>query len=130
MRTVRFSLTGLPSAGPLPSSLRSRLPSRAPLTSSAEGPSNDISFVARGSLYIPQDQARPLCCQQKAQRTGILDVVHDAGYFEPHLTRWLKYLIGQTPMKISRRSCRFSKKKQSVLGRAKVRSRAYDAPLI
>jgi AraC-like DNA-binding protein len=41
--------------------------------------------------------------------TGILDVVHDAGYFDqPHLTRSLKYLIGQTPMKILRNEAQLS----------------------
>src|SRR5712672_2142446 len=49
MRTPRFSLPGLPSEGSLPSSLRSKPPSRAPLTCLAEGPSNAISFVLRAS---------------------------------------------------------------------------------
>jgi AraC-like DNA-binding protein len=41
--------------------------------------------------------------------TGILDVVHDAGYFDqPHLTRSLTYLIGQTPMKILRKEAQLS----------------------
>jgi Helix-turn-helix domain len=41
--------------------------------------------------------------------TGILDVVHDAGYFDqPHLTRSLKGLIGQTPMKILRNEAQLS----------------------
>ena len=41
--------------------------------------------------------------------TGILDVVHDAGYFDQsHLTRSLKYLIGQTPMKIVRNEAQLS----------------------
>jgi AraC-like DNA-binding protein len=41
--------------------------------------------------------------------TGILDVVHDAGYFDqPHLTRSLKYLIGETPMKILRNEAQLS----------------------
>lgn len=35
--------------------------------------------------------------------TSIADVVHLAGYFDqPHLTRSLKYLIGQTPVEIAR----------------------------
>ena len=35
--------------------------------------------------------------------TSIADVVHLAGYFDqPHLTRSLKYLIGQTPAEIAR----------------------------
>jgi AraC-like DNA-binding protein len=35
--------------------------------------------------------------------TSIADVVHLAGYFDqPHLTRSLKYLIGQTPTEIAR----------------------------
>ncbi len=39
----------------------------------------------------------------------ILDVVHDAGYFDqPHLTRSLKRLIGQTPMRISRNEAQLS----------------------
>ena len=34
---------------------------------------------------------------------GILDVVHDAGYFDQaHLTRSVKRFIGQTPAQISR----------------------------
>jgi AraC-like DNA-binding protein len=33
----------------------------------------------------------------------IIDVVHRAGYFDqPHLTRSLKYLIGQTPLEVAR----------------------------
>jgi len=41
--------------------------------------------------------------------TGILDAVHDAGYFDQaHLTRSLKYLIGQTPMKIIRNEAQLS----------------------
>lgn len=41
--------------------------------------------------------------------TGILDVVHNAGYFDqPHLTRSLKYLIGQTPTKILRNEAQLS----------------------
>jgi methylphosphotriester-DNA--protein-cysteine methyltransferase len=40
---------------------------------------------------------------------GILDAVHDAGYFDQaHLTRSLKYLIGQTPMKILRNEAQLS----------------------
>jgi len=35
------------------------------------------------------------------QKVSILDTVHEAGYFDqPHLTRSLKYFIGQTPMQI------------------------------
>ena len=34
---------------------------------------------------------------------GILDAVHEAGYFDqPHLTRSLRHFIGQTPARISR----------------------------
>jgi hypothetical protein len=41
--------------------------------------------------------------------TGVLDVVHNAGYFDqPHLTRSLKYLIGQTPTKILRNEAQLS----------------------
>jgi hypothetical protein len=41
--------------------------------------------------------------------TGILDVVHAAGYFDQaHLTRSLKYLIGQTPMKVLRNEVQLS----------------------
>jgi methylphosphotriester-DNA--protein-cysteine methyltransferase len=37
------------------------------------------------------------------QGVSILDTVHEAGYFDQaHLTRSLKYLIGQTPAKIAR----------------------------
>jgi hypothetical protein len=37
------------------------------------------------------------------QGDSILDVVHDAGYFDQaHLTRSVKYLVGQTPVEISR----------------------------
>ena len=37
------------------------------------------------------------------QGHSILDTVHEAGYFDqPHLTRSLKYLIGQTPSEIIR----------------------------
>jgi hypothetical protein len=37
------------------------------------------------------------------QGVSILDTVHEAGYFDqPHLTRSLKYLIGQTPARIIR----------------------------
>jgi hypothetical protein len=40
---------------------------------------------------------------------GILDVVHDAGYYDQaHLTRSLKCLIGQTPMKILRNEAQLS----------------------
>ena len=36
---------------------------------------------------------------------SILDVVYEAGYFDqPHLTRSLKYYIGQTPAQIMDRS--------------------------
>lgn len=39
------------------------------------------------------------------QGISILNVVHEAGYFDqPHLTRSLKYLIGQTPAQIMDRS--------------------------
>jgi hypothetical protein len=42
-------------------------------------------------------------------RTCILDVVHAAGYFDQaHLTRSVKYLIGQTPMKILRNEAQLS----------------------
>jgi methylphosphotriester-DNA--protein-cysteine methyltransferase len=35
------------------------------------------------------------------QGLSILDVVYEAGYFDqPHLTRSLKYFIGQTPTQI------------------------------
>jgi hypothetical protein len=41
--------------------------------------------------------------------TCILDVVYAAGYCDqPHLTRSLKYLIGQTPMKILRNQAQLS----------------------
>jgi AraC-like DNA-binding protein len=41
--------------------------------------------------------------------TGILDAVHEAGYFDQaHLTRSLRYLIGQTPMKIIRSEAQLS----------------------
>ena len=41
--------------------------------------------------------------------TGILDAVHAAGYFDQaHLTRSLKYLIGQTPMKVLRNEAQLS----------------------
>jgi AraC-like DNA-binding protein len=41
--------------------------------------------------------------------TDILDVVHDAGYFDQsHLTRSLKHLIGQTPLKIVRNETQLS----------------------
>ena len=41
--------------------------------------------------------------------TCILDVVYAAGYFDQaHLTRSLKYLIGQTPMKIRRNDAQLS----------------------
>jgi len=34
---------------------------------------------------------------------SILDVVHEAGYFDqPHLTRSLKYRVGETPAEIIR----------------------------
>jgi methylphosphotriester-DNA--protein-cysteine methyltransferase len=37
------------------------------------------------------------------QGVSILDAVHEAGYFDQaHLTRSLKFLIGQTPVEISR----------------------------
>ena len=37
------------------------------------------------------------------QGVSILDTVHEAGYFDQaHLTRSLKYLIGQTPAEIIR----------------------------
>jgi methylphosphotriester-DNA--protein-cysteine methyltransferase len=40
---------------------------------------------------------------------GILDTVHEAGYFDQaHLTRSLKQLIGQTPMKIVRKEAQLS----------------------
>jgi hypothetical protein len=40
---------------------------------------------------------------------GILDAVHDAGYFDQaHLTRSLKHLIGQTPMKVIRNETQLS----------------------
>ena len=39
------------------------------------------------------------------QGVSILDVVYEAGYFDqPHLTRSLKYYIGQTPAQITDRS--------------------------
>jgi Helix-turn-helix domain len=39
------------------------------------------------------------------QGVSILDVVYEAGYFDqPHLTRSLKYFIGQTPTQILDRS--------------------------
>jgi Helix-turn-helix domain len=48
----------------------------------------------------------------------VLDVVHQAGYFDqPHLTRSLKYLIGQTPMKISRNEAQLSFSYKTELGR-------------
>jgi AraC-like DNA-binding protein len=41
--------------------------------------------------------------------TDILDVVHDAGYFDQsHLTRSLKYLVGQTPVRIRRNEAQLS----------------------
>jgi methylphosphotriester-DNA--protein-cysteine methyltransferase len=41
--------------------------------------------------------------------TSIADVVHLAGYFDqPHLTRSLKHLIGQTPSEIARRTRQLS----------------------
>jgi len=37
------------------------------------------------------------------QGASILDVVHEAGYFDqPHLTRALKHFVGQTPAQVSR----------------------------
>lgn len=43
------------------------------------------------------------------QEAPILDVVHRAGYFDqPHLTRSLKHLIGQTPAEIVRRTRQLS----------------------
>jgi hypothetical protein len=39
------------------------------------------------------------------QGVSILDTVEQAGYFDqPHLTRSLKYLIGQTPAQIREKS--------------------------
>jgi AraC-like DNA-binding protein len=41
--------------------------------------------------------------------SSILDVVHGAGYFDQaHLTRSLKYLIGQTPLKVLRKESQLS----------------------
>jgi AraC-like DNA-binding protein len=38
-------------------------------------------------------------------RVSILDTLHQAGYFDqPHLTRSLKYFIGQTPAQIMHHS--------------------------
>jgi hypothetical protein len=43
------------------------------------------------------------------QGVPILDVVHQAGYFDqPHLTRALKHLIGQTPAEIARGTMQLS----------------------
>ena len=43
------------------------------------------------------------------QGVSILDAVHDAGYFDQaHLTRSLRYLIGQTPGEIGRRQTQLS----------------------
>jgi len=40
---------------------------------------------------------------------SIADVVHLAGYFDqPHLTRSLKYLIGQTPAEIAQQTRQLS----------------------
>jgi hypothetical protein len=110
MRTPRFSLPGLPSEGSLPSSLRSKPPSSAPLTCLAEGPSNAISFVLRASRTPNSARSSARHAVELLRNgTGILDVVHDAGYFDqPHLTRSLKYLIGQTPMKILRNEAQLS----------------------
>jgi methylphosphotriester-DNA--protein-cysteine methyltransferase len=39
------------------------------------------------------------------QGVSILDVVHEAGYYDqPHLTRSLKYFIGQTPTQIMQKN--------------------------
>ena len=41
--------------------------------------------------------------------SSILDVVHEAGYFDQaHLTRSLKHLIGETPLKLQRRESQLS----------------------
>ncbi len=43
------------------------------------------------------------------QGVSILDTIHQAGYFDqPHLTRSLKYLIGQTPAEIIRGNTQLS----------------------
>jgi hypothetical protein len=50
--------------------------------------------------------------------TCILDVVHAAGYFDQaHLTRSLKHLIGQTPVKIVRRETQLSFSYKTALAR-------------
>lgn len=54
------------------------------------------------------ERARYATCLLR-EGTSISDVVHLAGYFDqPHLTRSLKHLIGQTPAEISRGTCQLS----------------------
>ena len=41
--------------------------------------------------------------------SSILDVVHEVGYFDQaHLTRSLRHLIGQTPLKLQRHKTQLS----------------------
>lgn len=56
--------------------------------------------VTQGTLYQIERAKRALMLLQ--QGTSILDTVEQAGYYDqPHLTRSLKYLMGQTPAQIS-----------------------------
>ena len=49
---------------------------------------------------IERARIRRTCC---ARGFPIIDVAHRAGYYDqPHLTRSLKYLIGQTPLEVAR----------------------------
>jgi hypothetical protein len=41
-------------------------------------------------------------------RQSVLDVVHDAGYFDQAQTRSLRHLTGRTPIKILRKEVQLS----------------------
>jgi methylphosphotriester-DNA--protein-cysteine methyltransferase len=56
---------------------------------------------------ILQIERARLAARLLEQGMPILDVVFEAGYFDqPHLSRSLKFFIGQTPAQIREQSCK------------------------
>jgi AraC-like DNA-binding protein len=78
-----------------------------------------LSTIQRRFLWatgVTQSTARQIERARSAthllqQGVSILDTIHEVGYFDqPHLTRSLKYFIGQTPAQLREKSRRPSEK--------------------
>src|SRR5262249_38602913 len=64
-------------------------------------PASFLACDGNNPLHFASNRTGEVATNMLRQGGSILDTVHEAGYFDQaHLTRSLKYLIGQTPAEI------------------------------